>query len=98
MDPVADLKQVRIILYSGNWCSCPWGQRLWPKQSFELVWLSPAPVLVPNQRPIVPNVVSVTSVANKGDNKIILRAVHRFPGIYLKSEQNPGKPQLGGRR
>ena len=24
-------------------------------------------------------------------------AVHRFPGIYLTAEENPGKPQFGDR-
>ena len=40
----------------------------------------------------------VTSVANdKGDNEMILRAVHKSPGICLAAEENPGKPQLGDR-
>ena len=35
------------------------------------------------------------SVANdKGDNEMILRAVHRSPGICLTAEENPRKPQL----
>ena len=43
-----------------------------------------------------PNVASVTSIANdKGDNKMILGAVHRSPDICLTAEENPGKPQLG---
>ena len=32
-----------------------------------------------------------------GDNAIILGIVHRPPGIYLTTEENPGKPQLGDR-
>ena len=28
---------------------------------------------------------------------MILEAVHRSPGICLKAEENPGKPQLGDR-
>ena len=46
------------------------------------VAVPPAPVLVPSQRPFAPSVASVTSVANdKGDNEMILGAVHRSPGI-----------------
>ena len=56
----------------------------------------PAPVRVPSQRPLAPSVVSVTSVANdKGDNEMILGAVHRSPVNYLTADENPGKPQLG---
>ena len=56
----------------------------------------PAPVLVLSQRPLAPSVASVTSVANdKGDNEMILRAVHRYFGICLTDEENPRKPQLG---
>ena len=48
-----------------------------------------APVRVPNQRPLAPSVASVTSVANdKGDNEMILGAVHRSPGISLTTEEN----------
>ena len=37
-------------------------------------------------------------VANdKGDNEMILGAVHRSPGICLTAEENPRKPQLGDR-
>ena len=46
------------------------------------------------QRPLVP---SVTSVANdKGDNEMILGAVHRS-GNYLTAEENSRRPQLGNR-
>ena len=49
----------------------------------------PAPVQVPSQRPIAPSVASLTSVAiDKGDNVMILRAVHRSPGILLTAENN----------
>ena len=34
----------------------------------------------------------------KGDNKMMPGAVQKSPGIYLKSEENPGKPQLGDLR
>ena len=55
----------------------------------------PAPGRVSSQRPLGP---SITSVANdKGDNEMIPGAVHRSPGICLKAEENPGKPQLGDR-
>jgi len=56
------------------------------------VVVPPAPVWVPSQRPLAPSVMSVTSVASdKGDNKMILRAVHRSLGICLKAEENPRK-------
>ena len=58
--------------------------------------VSPAPVRVPSQRPLSPNVTSVTSVANdKGDNEMIPEAVNIPPGICLTTEENPAKPQLG---
>ena len=58
--------------------------------------MPPAPVRVPSQRPLAPNVSSVKSVANdKGDNEMILGAVHRSPGICLTVKENPRKPQLG---
>ena len=56
----------------------------------------PAPVRVPIQRPLDPSVASVTSVANdKAVNEMILKAVHRSPGICLTAEESPRKPQLG---
>ena len=58
----------------------------------------PAPVRVPSQRSLTPNVTSVTSVANdKGGNEMIPGAVHRSCGICLTAKENPGKPQLGDR-
>ena len=58
----------------------------------------PAPVRVPSQRPLTPSVESVMSVTNgKGDNEMILEAVHRSPGLCLTAEENPRKPQLGDR-
>ena len=30
----------------------------------------------------------------KGDNEVESGTVHRYPGIYLKADENPGKPQL----
>ena len=63
----------------------PWGLR--PKKFQTSVAVPPAPVRVPSQMPLAP---SVTSVANdKGDNKIILGAVHRSPGIFLQSRKTP---------
>ena len=56
----------------------------------------PAPVRIPSQRLLGPNVASLMSVVNdKGDNEMILGAVHRSPGICLTAEENPRKPQLG---
>ena len=57
--------------------------------------MPPAPVRVPSQRPLSPSVASVTSFGNdKGDNEMILGALHRSPDICLKPEENPRKPQL----
>ena len=55
----------------------------------------PVPVQVPNQWPPP---MSVTSVAyNKGDTELKLGAARRSPGIYLMTEENSQKPQLGDR-
>ena len=35
---------------------------------------------------------------DKGDNEMIQGTVHRYPGIYLTAEENPGKPQLEDHR
>ena len=57
-----------------------------------------APVRVPSQR-LASSIAPVTSVAkDKGDNEMILGAVHRSPGICLIAEENPRKPQLGAVR
>ena len=45
-----------------------------------------ASVRVPDQRPLAPSVTSVTN--DKGDNEMILGAVHRSPGICLTAEEN----------
>ena len=59
------------------------------KISFSVA-VPPAPVRVPSQRPLAPSVSSVESVANdKGDNEMILGAVHRSPGICLTAEETP---------
>ena len=68
------------------------------QKNFVSVAVPPAPVRVPSQRPLAPSVASVMSVANdKGDNEMILGAVHRSPGICLTAVENPRKPQLGDR-
>jgi hypothetical protein len=55
----------------------------------------PAPLRVPSQRPLVPSIASITSVANdKGDNEMILGAVHRSSGICLTAEENARKPHI----
>ena len=54
------------------------------------VAVPPAAIRDPSQRPLAPSVASVTSVAKyKGDNEMILGAVHRSPGICLTAEENP---------
>ena len=51
------------------------------------VAMSPAPVLVPSQWILAPN---VTSLANyRGDNEMTPRAVHKSTDIYLTAEENP---------
>ena len=65
---------------------------LWPKKLQASVVVLLAPIRIPSQRLLILTVASVTSVANdKGDNKMILRAVHRSLGICLKAEENPRK-------
>ena len=59
--------------------------------------MPPAPVRIPSQRSLAPSFnKSCLSAYDKGDNGMIPGAVH--PGIYLTAEENPGKPQLEGRR
>ena len=58
----------------------------------------PVPSRVPSQKSLTPSVASVMSIANdKGDNKMILGAVCRSPGVCLTAEENPRKHQLGDR-
>ena len=59
-----------------------------------------APVRVPSQRPFSPGGTSAKSVTanDKGDNEMILGAVHRSPGICFTAEVNPGNPKLGNSR
>jgi hypothetical protein len=54
--------------------------------------MPPASVRVPSQRLLAPSVAN-----DKGNNEMILEAVHRSPGICLTAEENPRKPQLGDR-
>ena len=66
----------------------PWAAAKKKKKLLVSVVVPPAPVRVPSQRPLIPSVASVTSVANdKGDNEMILRTGHRSP-------YNRGKPFL----
>ena len=65
---------------------CLWSHGQRPKKLSVSVAVPPAPVWVSSQRPFAPSVASVTSFANdKGDNEMILGAVHRSPSICLKS-------------
>ena len=73
----------------------PWAAA---KNNLVSVAVPPAPVRVTNPRPFAPGVALITSVDNdKGDNEMILGAVHRSPGICLTAEENPRKSQLGDR-
>ena len=52
------------------------------------VAVSPAPVWIPARRPLAPSVTSVRLVpSDKGDNEMILGAVHRSLGIFLTAEE-----------
>ena len=88
-----------LFYYNGfRTACCSWSHGLRPKKLSVSVAVPLAPVRVPSQRPLAPSVSSVKSVANdKGDNEMILGAVHRSPGICLTAEENPTKPQLGDR-
>ena len=46
---------------------CPWSHGLWPKKLSVSVAVPPAPVQVPNRRPLAQSVASVTLVANDKD-------------------------------
>ena len=68
----------------------PWAAA---KKSFKLVWRCHQFLSGFLAKGYLPQ--SVTSVANdKGDNEMILEAVHRSFGICLTAEENPRKPQL----
>ena len=64
------------------------------QKSFKLVWRCHQLLSGFLAKDHLPRVVaSVTSVANdKGDNEVILRAVHRSPGICLTAEENISQP------
>ena len=52
--------------------------------------VSRVPVRAPSRRPLATSVMSVTSVSLwKSDNDMISGDVHRSPGIYLTTEENP---------
>ena len=71
----------------------PWAAA---KKSFKLVWRCHQFLSGFLAKGYLPQ--SVTSVANdKGDNEMILEAVHRSFGICLTAEENCKKPQLGDR-
>ena len=67
---------------------CPWSAT---KKALASVTVPPAPVQVSSQRPLAPSVASVTSVVNdKGDNEMILGAVHRsLPAFALQLSKTP---------
>ena len=48
-----------------------------------------AAVRVPSQRPLAPGVASVAN--DNGDNRMILGAVHRSPGICLTAEETSAR-------
>ena len=51
---------------------CPWGHGLRSKKLLVIVAVQPTPIQVPSQRPVVPSVASVTSVAiGKGDKNVV---------------------------
>ena len=63
-------------------CPCSLGLR--PKKLLVNVVVPPAPVQVPSQRPLAPNVTSGMSVANdKGDNVMILGLYTDFLAFAL---------------
>ena len=76
-----------------------------PKKLSASVAVPPALVRIPSQRPLGPSVASVTN--DKGDNEMILGAVHRSPGIasQLKktsarrlSDKGAVRPVIGSAR
>ena len=76
-------------MYHNSSSCCPWSHGLRPKKLSVSVAVPSAPVRVPSQRPLALSITSVISVANdKGENEMILGAVHRSPGICLTAEEN----------
>ena len=53
--------------------------------------------LVPLSTATFPEIHAFTSVGYAHDNEMKPGAVKRYPGIFVKSEENYGKPQLGYR-
>ena len=87
-----------VVFRAGRCPAVPCSHGLRPIKLSDSVAVPPAPVRVPSQMPLAESVSSVTLVANdKGDNEMILGAVHEYPGICLTAEENPRKPQLGDR-
>ena len=85
---------LQFIIHGVNAC-CQWDPWAEAKKLSARVAVPPAPVRVPSQRLLSPNVRSVTN--DEGINEMIRGTVHRSPGICLTAEENPGKSQLGDR-
>ena len=56
--------------------------------------LAPVRVLANDHLPQVSR-YSRLSANDKGDNEMTPGTMHRSPGVYLRAEENPGKPHLG---
>ena len=67
------------------------------QKGFKLVWRGHQLLSGFLTRGYLPRVLrqSHLSAKDKSDGEIIPGTVHRPPDIYLKGEENPGKPQLG---
>ena len=66
-----------------------------PKNFQTSLVVPPAPLRIHSQRPLAPNVASVTSVPNdKGDNEMILGAVHRKPQLEEPSDEGAVRPVI----
>ena len=62
---------------------------MWPKMLEASVAVPPSLVRVPSHRSLAPSVCqSYLSANDKGDAEMILRALHRSPGICLMAEEN----------
>ena len=59
--------------------------------------VSPAPLQNPSQRHLTLSVTSVRWSGDKCDSEVEPGVVHRYLGIYLTTEENSTKPQLGDR-
>ena len=78
---------------------CAWSHCLQSEMRYTSVAVPPTPIRVPSHRPVAPSITLSGLLGNyKGDNDMILRAVHRSPSIYLTAEENPENPQLGDSR